>query len=108
MFWQVRSGVPARIPGPVFSLIACPTFGDARLINEINTLLEQEQVPRNNYTALKALFSSSEEISELLTRHKKWYAIWCGKETGIWVDYHWYAFLVFYELYYRCINVNQG
>ena len=97
-----------KFPSLLPIVVACPTFGDARLINDINSLLEREQVARNNYAALKALFSGSEEISELLTRHKKWYAIRCGKETGIWVDYHWYAFFVFYELYNRCANVTQG
>ena len=80
-----------KFPSLLPIVVACPTYGDACHIQVINSLLQRAAMERNNYTALKALFSESTEISELLTRYDKWYAFRIGKETGNRVVFHWYV-----------------
>ena len=78
-----------RFPSLLPIIVACPTYGDACHINEVNALLEQHAIERNDYVVLNALFLTSTAISELLTGYKRWYVICVGKETRIWVGYHW-------------------
>ena len=77
-----------KFPSLLPIVIATKTHADALVVDELRATLDRQGIERNDYSALRAFFAST-EISELLTKYDKFYAIRVGKETGIWIDYPW-------------------
>ncbi len=72
-------------------VVTCATVSDAELVNQLNDDFIADLDKKSPEDVWRA-FCASHNLETMLSHVPKFYVCRIGKETGIWIGFHWYVY----------------